>query len=108
MADITVTVIGADVASVNMEIIHNVTVIVRRCAKYSHVYTHNVSCISYSCIIVDQYITYYEHTVLDDCQWQLLYSHSIHGVMAVCVVLGALQKGMYMDKFYKLTKFAQL
>ena len=41
-------------------------------------------------------------TVLDDCQWQLLYSHSIHGVMAVCVVLAALQKGMYMNTFYKL------
>ena len=51
MADITVTVIGVDVASVNMEIIHNVTVIVRRCAKYRVMYIHTM-CHAYPTVVL--------------------------------------------------------
>ena len=55
MADVTVIVIGVDVASVNMEIIHNVTVIVHRCAKYTAMYMHTI-CHAYR-IIVDNLYT---------------------------------------------------
>ena len=51
MADITVTVMGVDVASVNMEIMHNVTVIVRRCAKYTVMYMH-IICHAYVIVVL--------------------------------------------------------
>ena len=51
MADITVNVMGIDVASVNNEIIHNVIVIVRRCAKYTGMYIHTI-CHAYLIVVL--------------------------------------------------------
>ena len=44
-------VMGVNVASVNMEIIHNITVVVRRCAKYTVMYIHTI-CHAYLIVVL--------------------------------------------------------
>ena len=86
MADVTVIVIGVDVASVNMEIIHNVTVIVHRCAKYTVMYMHTI-CHAYR-IIVDNLYTM--HT---------LYWMTTNG--NYCIVTASMESWLFVLYTYK-------